>query len=353
MPHLPLVAWILLAPGAAAIASIVGDVVGAPGAEGGTLAVRRDAGDEVLVHVAPATVFLRTRPGATSLEGAQPVLPDAIAVGDRVLVQGPLSTDGKTLRARRVVVMARADVAARREAERQDWRRRGLAGVVTSVDARNREIVLRVSRPAGPPTVVLATAGREVRFLRYAPGSVRFADAWPSSFEDVAPGDQVRALGDPLGPDGARVAAETVVSGAFRVVRGTAAAVEAGTGTLVVETGVRGERPVSIMVGPDTLVRRLLPPMVARLLRGAAPDPDEALVRLPPATLDQLRKGEEIAALGPRTEDPAALRAIKLVAWVVPDAAAGGPGQRDRRGNGAGQTDPLADLLDLGGDGPW
>jgi hypothetical protein len=353
MPHLPLVAWILLAPGAAAIASVVGDVVGAPGAEGGTLAVRRDAGDEVLVHVAPATVFLRTRPGATSLEGAQPVLPAAIAVGDRVLVQGPLSTDGKTLRARRVVVMARADVAAQREAERQDWRRGGLAGVVTSVDARNREIVLRVSRPAGPPTVVLATAGRKVRFLRYAPGSVRFADTRPSSFEDIAPGDQVRALGDPLGPDGARVAAETIVSGAFRVVRGTAAAVDAAGGTLLVDTRARGADPVSVLVGPDTLVRRLPPPMVARLLSGAAPDPDEALERLPPATLDRLHKGEEIAVLGPRTEDPAALRAIKLVAWVPPEDAARGAGRRDRRPSIGGQADPFADLLDIGGEEPW
>ena len=353
MPHLPLVAWILLAPGAAAIASVVGDVVGAPGAEGGTLAVRRDAGDEVLVHVAPATVFLRTRPGATSLEGAQPVLPAAIAVGDRVLVQGPLSTDGKTLRARRVVVMARADVAAQREAERQDWRRRGLAGVVASVDARNREIVVRVSRSSGPPTVVLATAGREVRFLRYAPGSVRFADARPSSFEDIAPGDQVRALGDPLGPDGARVAAETVVSGAFRVVRGTAAAVDAGPGSSSSTRACTASARSRSWSGPTPWCAACLLPWSRVSLRGAAPDPDEALVRLPPATLDQLRKGEEIAALGPRTEDPAALRAIKLVAWVVPDAAAGGPGRRDRRGNGTGQTDPFADLLDLGGDGPW
>jgi hypothetical protein len=198
----------------------------------------------------------------------------------------------------------------------------------------------------------VTTADRPVRFLRYAPGSIRFADARPCAFEDVKPGDQLRVLGD-RSPGGARVAAETVVSGSFRVVRGTAAGVDAAGGRVTVDTGAKGARAVSVVVSPDTLVRRLPPPMVARLLSGAAPDPDEALERLPQATLDRLQKGEEIAALGPKEGDPAVLAAIKLVAWVAPDTAASGFGRRDRRGNGEGQADAFVDLLDLGGEGAW
>lgn len=348
-----LLAWAPLVPGAATISSVVGEVVAVPGGDGGRLTVRKDGGVELLVDLVPTTACLRTRPGATSLEKATPVEPAAIAVGDRVLVQGFASGDGRTIRARRVVVMARTDIEARHEAERQDWRQRGLAGVVTAVDPRAREIVVRLGRPAGVHTVVVTTADRPVRFLRYAAGSIRFADARPGTFEDVRPGDQLRVLGD-RSPDGARVAAETVVSGAFRVVRGTAAAVDAAQGTLTVDTGAKGTRAVSVVVSPDTLVRRLPPPMVARLLSGAAPDPDEALERLPQATLDRLQKGEEIAALGPKEGDPAVLAAVKLVAWVVPpDATASGLGRRDRRGNTDSQADPFVDLLNLGGEGAW
>jgi hypothetical protein len=351
VPLLLVLVWAAAPPAAGTIVSVVGEVLAAPAGEAGRLTVRRDGGGDVAVELAPATVCLRTRPGATSLAGATPVPAAAIAVRDRVLVQGAPSEDGATIRARRIVVMARSDIEASREAERQDWRRRGLAGVVTAVDPAAREIVVRPGRTAGRQAVVVTTAGRAVMFLRYAPGSVRFADARPGTFDDVKPGDQLRVLGV-RSPDGTRVAAEKVVSGAFRVVRGTAAAIDPARGTLAVDTGARGAPRVSVVVGPDTLVRRLPPPLVARLLSGAAPDPDEALERLPQASLDGLRKGEEIAALGPKEGDPGALAAIKLVAWVVPEGGAGSFGRRGR-GNGESQADPFVDLLELGGEGAW
>ncbi len=352
VPHLLFLVWAAAAPAAGTVTSVVGEVLALPAGEAGRLTVKKDGGGEVAVELTPTTLFLRTRPGATSLEGATTVPATAIAVRDRVLVQGAASEDGATIRARRIVLMARSDIDARRDAERQDWRRRGLAGVVTSVDPGAREIAIRPGRSAGTQTLVVTTTGRPVAFLRYAPGSVRFADARPGTFDDVKPGDQVRVLGD-RSADGARLAAEAVVSGTFRVVRGTAATVDAGGGTLTVDTGGRGGSRVSVVVGPDTLVRRLPPPMVARLLSGAAPDPDEALDRLPQASLDGLQKGEEVAALGPKEGDPGVLPAIKLVAWVVPQGASGSFGGRGRRGSGESQADPFVDLLDLGGEGAW
>jgi hypothetical protein len=353
------------ATAAAPLSSVVGEVVAAPAADGSHLTLRRDRAGELRVDLVPSTVFLQARPGATTLEGATPVLPGAITVGDRVLVQGLLSGDGAALRARRLVVMARSEIQARREAEKEDWRRRGVAGVVTGVDAATGGMTMRVGRPPEARTVTVTTAGRPVVFRRYARDSVRFADARPSSLTEIATGDQVRVLGD-RDEAGARVAAEVVVSGAFRLVRGTVAGVDPGKRTVAVDIGTRGARPLSLAVGPDALVRRLPPPMVLRLMRSAgetaptagaapprAPDPDEALERLPPLALDELRKGEEIAALGPRDGDPAALTAIKLVAWVVPDGLAGDAGRRGRRGNGDGQPDAFTDLLDVGGDSPW
>jgi hypothetical protein len=352
VPHVLFLMGAVVAPAAGTVTSVVGEVLAIPAGQPGRLTVKKDAGGELTVELAPTTVCLRTRPGATSLEGATPVATTDIAVRDRVLVQGTPSEDGATIRARRLVVMARSDIDARREAEKQDWRKRGLAGVVTSVDPATHEIVVRPGRSAGAQTLVVTTAGRPVTFLRYAPASVRFADARPGTFDDVKPGDQVRVLGN-RSPDGARLAAETVVSGTFRVVRGTAAGLDPARGTVTVQPEGRGARPVAVVVGPDTLVRRLPPPMVARLLSGAAPDPDEALDRLPQASLDGLQKGVEIAALGPKEGDAEVLSAIKLVAWVAPQGAAGGFGGRGRRGGAESQADPFVDLLDLGGEGTW
>lgn len=197
-----LLAWASAAPGGTAVSSVVGEVAAAP-APGGPLTVRRDGGGDVRVELAAATAVLRTRPGATSLEGAEPITAAAVAVGDRVLAQGTLSEDGTTLRARRVV-------------------------------------------------------RRDVVFLRYAPESVRFADARPGAFEDVKPGDQVRVLRT-RSADGRRVAAETVVSGSFRVLRGTATAVDPARGTLTVQATGQGAPSVAVAVGPQTLVRRLPP----------------------------------------------------------------------------------------------
>jgi hypothetical protein len=102
--------------------------------------------------------------------------------------------------------------------------------------------------------------------------------------------------------------------------------------------------------------------MVARLLRsaelppggsvGRTVDPDEVLDRLPAVSLADLHKGEEIAALGPKGGDSGVLTAIKLVAWVLPDAAAG-RGRRGRPGDGSAPADPFADVLDVGGEGGW
>jgi hypothetical protein len=272
--------------------------------------------------------------------------------------------------------MARADVDERRAREQEDWRRRGIAGVVTAIDPATRRITVRVAHAGVAHPVAVEAAGRDVRFRRYAPGSVRFSDARASSFGEVSVGDQIRVLGD-ASADGSQVTAEQVVSGAFRVVRGVVAEVDPAKGTLVVRENGRGGL-VRVVAGTDALVRRLPPMMVMRLLRasetgaaaagppgaetggvgaaagwgGRAPDPDEALDRLPAVTLAEIQKGDEVAALGPKQEADPALPAIKVAVWTMPSLPAGRGGGR-RADAGPGGADPFSDLLGVGGESPW
>jgi hypothetical protein len=296
-------------------------------------------------------------------------------------------------------VMTRGDVEARRQKEHEDWQRRGLAGVVSAVDPAAKELSVRSGAGATAKTVVVEAGGTGVVFRRYAATSVRFSEARPGAFADLAVGDQLRVLGN-RSADGARVTAEQVVSGAFRVVRGVVAEVDAAKGTVSVREN--GKAAVTITVSPDTLLRRLPPMMVMRLLRsteagsapggsgelpaaamapsagrpagavpggapaggprpggggwsGRPPDPDEALERLPPTTLAELIKGDEIAVLGPKQTDAAVLPAIKLAVWATPSFPTGAGNGRGGGGRGqglGGGADPFSDMLGFGGESP-
>ena len=307
-----LVASILLLasvlPAVATSTSLVGQVVAVPSAGGpAALRVRGDSGAEVSVILDASTVFLRARPGATTLAGAEPMKAEEVAAGDRVLCQGTAEADGVSLRARRVVVMTRADVDAAQQKQREDWRRRGVAGVVVTIDPAAHAIVARLrtapvpATPASagapatagapaaapPATITIDASAPAVVFRRYAQGSLKFADARPSAFADVAVGDQLRALGN-RSADGSRIVAEQVVSGSFRIVRGVLK--ESAEGALSVQEEGRNGKLVAVSVADGALVRRLPPFVVARLLRTASGDTAEAPAG-PGAGLGEARSG--------------------------------------------------------------
>ena len=160
------------------------------------LTLKADNGNTVEVPVGEGASVLRAKPGAKSLAEAAPSTLEEVAVGDRVLVRGARSADGASLAARQVVVMAKNDIAQKQEAERADWRKRGVLGTVTAVDPAGGEITLQVGRGPLARTLVIPTTGRTVVFRRYAPDSIKFTDAKPSSLAEVKIGDELRALGD-------------------------------------------------------------------------------------------------------------------------------------------------------------
>ena len=399
----------LLPAAGAPVVSVVGELVAVPAPGEAQLRVRGDSGAEVVVAFDDTTAFLRARPGATTLAGAETVRAADLAKGDRVLCQGAAAEGGAPMRARRIVVMSRSDVDAAQQKQREDWRRRGSSGVVAAVDAAKREFTLRLRTAPGataPASLVVDASSPSVVFRRYAPGSLRFADARAGTFEDLAVGDQVRVLGA-KSPDGARIVAEQLVSGSFRVVRGVLK--QSTDGVLSVQEEGKGAGMVAVTLAEGALVRRLPPFVVTRLLRaasgetgdapagawpgggtagapGAGPggasrsggpgsagapgppggfggaggpggrsmNPDEMLERLPAVAITDLKPGEEIAALGSRGPEASRLSALKLVAWTVPETAAAGARGNGRGGMGGGQQgDPFADLLGAGGETSW
>ncbi|HEX8459588.1 MAG TPA: hypothetical protein VF656_20005 [Pyrinomonadaceae bacterium] len=310
-----------------------------------------------------------------------------VAVGNRLVVLGKLSDDQKTFPARVVIVATKEDIAQKQELDRAQWQRRGILGTVTALNPATKEIT--VSVPDGTKTLVVDASGEKVLFRRYAPDSVKFADARTSNFTEVKIGDRLRALGE-RSADGARFTPEEIVSGSFRQLVGTVTAVDAATNQIKIKT--QDNKLLTIVVNQDSNLRRL-PPMMAQFLAqraaggganrpggrpaggggapgesarpapqmgsggGGAPggggrrmgggfDPQEMLERMPQTTLAELKAGDMVVVSSTSGADPTRLTAIALVAGI--DAIINAMPPASARPAGGGQDLGMPGGIDLG-----
>lgn len=246
---------------AGASAQQAGRVIGTVSAvSGNSVTVKTDAGTTQTVNVADSARILKTAPGQKTLAGAEKIAVSDIAVGDRIL----MAVSGEPPTANIVVVNKASDIAAKQQNEQADWTRRGVGGLVKSVDPASGTVILT----QGARTVTIKTTPSTV-FRRYAADSVKFSDAKPSTLAAIQPGDQVQARGD-KNPDGTEVTAEEVVSGSFRNIAGTVISTDANAGTFTVKD-LMTKKTVTIKTTPDSDMRKLDPQMaqmIAMRLRG-------------------------------------------------------------------------------------
>lgn len=223
------------------------------------LSIKNDAGSSVTVAVDERTIYRRVPPGQTTLENAERITSADVKIGDRVLV--PNGAAGGAAAARQVIVMAREAVASKREQEREDWRARGVSGRVASVDPAKKEFTVEARGRGEAETVTVVASSNNVRFRRYAPGSLRPADAIPGAFADIRTGDQVRVLGK---RDGARLTAEEIISGTVARLRGVVEAVDAARGEVTIKENQTGQI-ITVALLTNTMLRRVPAEYVERL----------------------------------------------------------------------------------------
>jgi Domain of unknown function (DUF5666) len=251
----------------AAAPGTVSRPVGAIKAINGTqITLTPDSGPDVNVTVQPTTRILRIAPGEKDLKNATPIQLQDLQIGDRILVGGKISDDSLSVVASAVVVMKHSDLEARHQQDLQDWQKRGVDGLATAVDLAAG--TLTISKRG--TTVIIRTSKATV-IRRYAPDSVKFDDAKPSTLQEIHPGDQVRARGD-RSADGSELAAEEIVSGSFPGIAGTVDSVDASSSTLSVHD-LLSKKTVAIKVTQDSQLRHLTPEMaqmIAMRLKGAA-----------------------------------------------------------------------------------
>jgi hypothetical protein len=228
------------------------------------LTVKSDAGVVITANLDDKTVYLSIPPGEKDLKKAAHIALENVAVGDRAFVRGHIAGDQKSIQAVAVIIMTKAELAQKQERDRDEWKRRGLAGPVTAFNPGTKEVTISTRTREGAKPVVIE-AGGNVDFRRYAPESVRFSDAKLSSLAELKVGDQLRVLGE-KNADGTRIKAEAIVSGSFRNIAGVIKSIDASASVITL-TDLVAHKPVTIRVTPDTNMRRLPPEMAAMLAR--------------------------------------------------------------------------------------
>jgi hypothetical protein len=340
------------------VQSFVGTVVSVR-AEAGEAEVRPDNGGSRVVKLGSGTLLQKVAPGESDLKKAAAIQARDIASGDRVLV----SLEPGSANARRIVVMPVADITKRNQADQQDWIDRGISGVVTGKNG--NEIKLAIKSP-GAEKAATVTLTERTTYRRYAPDSVKFAEAKASTAGEIQIGDQLRARGQ-KNAEAASVTAENVVFGTFLTKTGSVVSVdpankeiriaELGTGTplvvkLTTDTQVKAvpDFPATFNGTPPAFRGERGPggdggPPVfgdgrgggAGAFGGGRPDPAQMIERLPLASVDAVKPGQSIIVSSTKGTRPDELTAIVVVANAqtliqMATVASGGRGGQNQRG---------------------
>jgi hypothetical protein len=272
LPAVFVAAW-LVAPCAAqtkpeaAVTKAVGTI---KAIQSGSIIIAAESGGDVTATLAASTKIFRVPPGEKDLKNATALRPEELQQGDRVLVRGQASADGRTITALAVIVMKRADISAQHQRETEEWQKHGVGGLVTIIDAATGTVTISAGGLGAAHNIAIHTSNNTV-LRRYAPGSVKFDDAKAAPLADIRAGDQLRARGT-RSADGNELAADEVVSGSFRNIAGTVTATDLASNTITVHDLI-AKAPVVVKVSSESQMKKLPPEMAQRLairLKGRA-----------------------------------------------------------------------------------
>lgn len=335
------------------------------------LIVKTDGGSLVTVTLSDKTVYMRLAPGEKTLTNATKIAFADVGEGDRVWARGKVADDHKSVPATALIVMNKVDIAKKQEAERAEWKKRGVLGIITALKPETKEITISSRTMAGPQSLIIPVS-EKVELRRYAPDSIKFADASVAKFEELKVGDQLRALGE-RNPEGTAFNAEKVVTGSFKTVAGVITAIDAATGELKIND-MQTKQPLTIVVKQDAVLRRFpaasemgggmmmvrpgggggaggqAPPAGGQAAgqgpggpgRAGGGNMQDMLERLPTIALADVKVGDTIIVSSTKGADPTRLTAISLISGA--DTLLNMLAARQQQAGGPATPNPAAGL---------
>lgn len=285
-----------------------------------SLTIVTDAGQQIVAQVGSDAKIVKLPAGSKDMKDAQPIDLKGVEIGDRVLLRGTQGDTPTAMAATSVIVMKGGELQQKHQQEQDDWQKRGIGGLVSAVDPAANTVTISTTRADGTHKTVIHLSSTTV-IRRYAPDSVKFEDAQPSTLAQIKPGDQLRARGSRNAAGD--FDAEGIVSGSFHNVAGTVIKLDVATGILQVKDA-SSQKTISLKISPDSQLRRLpatAAQMIARRTAGGdsaaaatpsiatgtapaahpqgaghegAPDLQQMLGRLPKMPVDDLHTGDAV-----------------------------------------------------------
>lgn len=312
----------------------------APATAEGVLLVKDQSGAQWAVKLDESGEVVMVAPGAKDLSGAAPYALARIKAGDRLLARGAADESAKLLLARSIVVMSKDAIEASTAKEQSEWRVRGIAGTVESVDPAAGKVLLKAAGNGQRVWTVAVAPGASL--LRYSDESVRFADAKPATLADIRPVDQMRVVGERDEQAGV-VTAEKIVFGSFRTLGGEITSVDPRKSQITIRD-VQTKKQVVLVLSAASNLRRMPqfgngrpammgPPGAGGGPPGAGfappsgampsgmpgmrrPDLQQMLDRMPAASINDLKPGDAVIVSAGRTGGPQPWPVVSLVAGV-------------------------------------
>jgi len=301
------------------------------------LTVKSDMGGIVQVPVDPATEIQKLPVGSTDLKGAATATFSDISVGDRILISTNI-TDSGTAVARIAYLMKAGDIDQKNVAEQLAWKKNGVGGLVHSINPAANTVTISVVSAAGTTNVIIQATDK-TQLMRYAPDSVRFADAKPGSLAQIQVGDQLNARGE-RSPDGAAVTADKIIAGSFRNISGQVIRIDVPNDTLTVKD-LATKAIVTIALTTNTDMHKLTPAVAAKFAarlkgdreatpaagqgggqddggRSSSSDLTQIISSMPAVTLAQLKPGDALIIAATASTKPNSVTAIMLLGGVEP-----------------------------------
>ena len=332
--------------------------------ESAEIEIKPDNGEVIAAKVSGSTIAQRIAPGERDLKKAETIQITEVASGDRVLV----ALEPGTADLRRIVVMSSTDITKRNEADRQDWTKRGVSGVVA--EKKGNQITMKLKSLSGEK-IATVTVSDKTTYRRYAPDSIRFADAKPSGIAEVNSGDQLRARGL-KSEDGLSVTAEDIVFGTFQTRAGAIVSVNASANEMTVKEMGTG-KTLSVKLSADSQIKALpdfagtgggmpgagsMPGGRGAIPGGGPggpPDIGQMVERMPSAKLDELKTGQTIIVSSTKGANADQLTAITVVAnagmLIRMASMASGGAPAAGGGRGGAQQGGMGGGMSLGGGG--
>ncbi|MFL6286064.1 MAG: hypothetical protein ACJ74Q_23230 [Pyrinomonadaceae bacterium] len=298
---------------------VVGQVVSVDAAAR-KLVLKTAKGESVPVVSDAKTICRRVPVGEKTLDNAVVIAFEEIKPGDQLLARGAAAS--QVFEARTLVVISKDDVEQKRARDRAEWEQRGIEGVVTAVDPATKQATVLASSAEGPKPLVLVFTG-DVKVRRFSPDSIKYADALPSSFDQLKVGDRVHAKGE-RSADGTRFTPEEVVYATFRISGGRITAIDAATGEIKI-TDIPTKKALSVFIGSDSVVRRLSPELVKQLQSTAGKaatgsavgaDLQRQIESMSTLRITDLKPGDAIIVSSTADKSAARVKAVMLATGV-------------------------------------